>query len=296
MATSSMGKTVHLTRDMLRKMYGSIRRVEERAEPDKAVTFGVPSLGAFDAEQVRDALVDGIRDEFRKKGFYRAVVGISGGKDSTVVAALCARALGPSNVLGVLMPDGEQVDIDDSREVVESLGIPSITANVGATHRALRRAVSTNDLRAAGFAPARGQIGAADLNVAPRLRMTILRFACQASGALLAGTGNLSEATVGYFTKDGDSSCDVAVLAGLTSVEVVEVGKTLDEVPRHLVKKPPADGLTGKTDEEVLGVSYVDIHNWIRRGTSGDARVDERIESLSKASEHKRERAKAVVA
>lgn len=240
----------------------------------------------FDAVRTRDELVGNIRDAVASAGFTKVAVGISGGKDSTVTAALCVRALGRDNVIGVLMPDGHQPDIADSEEVVTSLGIPHMTVNIKDAHDALLSAMPVSSARDDGLDFANH--AEADINVAPRLRMTALRYVCQANGALLAGTGNASEIAVGYFTKDGDSSCDIAVLSRLTSVEVVEVGRTMAEIPSHLVSKAPADGLSGKTDEERLGVSYADIHAWIRRGTCGNPATDERIAQLNRATGHKR--------
>lgn len=242
----------------------------------------------FDAAQTRDRLVQGIRELAREQGFTKVVLGVSGGKDSTVVAALCARALGPDNVYGVLLPDGEQKDISDSLRVCEALGIRHRTVNIGAMHRELRRVTDQlGEIAAPGefTVPAHRE---SDYNVGPRLRMTTLRYIAQALGARLAGTGNLSEITVGYCTKDGDTSCDFAVLAALTTVEVVEVGLTMPELPRELVQKTPSDGLSGRSDEERLGVSYRDIHAYIRRGSCGNAEVDALIARKERANMHKR--------
>ncbi len=242
----------------------------------------------FDAEKARDALVAEIRKLAEAQGFSRAVVGISGGKDSTVTAALCARALGAENVFGVMLPDGEQADIDDSRRVCKALGINTRTVNIGKIHTALREA--TDQL---GPAAGEGEFTVpphreSDINVGPRLRMTVLRYIAQAVGARLAGTGNLSEATVGYCTKDGDTSCDFATLGALTSVEVVAVGLTMPELPRDLVEKTPTDGLSGSSDEERLGLRYADIHKYIRLGTCGDPAIDEKIRKKERANMHKR--------
>lgn len=118
--------------------------------------------------------------------------------------------------------------------------------------------------------------------------MTVLRYIAQSLGARLVGTGNLSEATVGYCTKDGDTSCDFALLGALTSVEVVRVGLAMPELPRELVEKTPTDGLSGKSDEERLGLRYADIHRYIREGSCGDAEIDERIRAKERANLHKR--------
>ena len=242
----------------------------------------------FDAEKARDALVAEVKKLAEEQGFRRVVVGISGGKDSTVTAAICARALGAGNVYGVMLPDGEQKDIADSRRVCEALGIQTRTVNIGKIHTALREA--TDQL---GPAAAEGEFTVpphreSDINVGPRLRMTVLRYIAQALGARLAGTGNLSEATVGYCTKDGDTSCDFAMLGALTSVEVVAVGLTMPEIPRELVEKTPTDGLSGCSDEERLGIRYADIHRWIREGSCGDPETDEKIRKKEQANLHKR--------
>ena len=242
----------------------------------------------FDAERARDGLVQAIRTLARSQGFERVVLGISGGKDSTVCAALCARALGRENVYGVMLPDGEQRDIADSMRVCEALGIRRRTVNIGEIHRALKTATDQN-----GTAAAEGEFDIpfsreGDINVGPRLRMTVLRYIGQSLGARLVGTGNLSEATVGYCTKDGDTSCDFALLGALTSVEVVEVGRTMPELPRELVEKTPTDGLSGKSDEERLGIRYADIHRYIRLGSCGDAETDGKIRAKERANLHKR--------
>lgn len=242
----------------------------------------------FDAAAVRDRLVELIRETAENQGFTRVVLGISGGKDSTVTAALCVRALGKENVYGVMIPDGVQSDISDSRRVCDALGIPRRTVNIGEMHGALRAVTGQT-----GEAPAEGEFDVpasriADVNVGPRLRMTVLRYIAQALGARLAGTGNLSEATVGYCTKDGDTSCDFSVLGALTSIEVVEIGKTMPELPRELVEKTPSDGLTGKSDEENLGLKYSDIHLFLRQGTCGNPETDERIRRKEAANMHKR--------
>ena len=242
----------------------------------------------FDAVSVRDRLVEEIRKLADAQGFSRVVIGISGGKDSTVTAALCARALGRENVFGVMLPDGEQKDISDSIRVCEALGIQQRTVNIGAMHAALRAVTDQKEPAAKENEFPIPCHRESDINVGPRLRMTALRYIAQALGARLAGTGNLSELTVGYCTKDGDTSCDFSVLGALTSVEVVQIGLTMNELPRELVVKTPTDGLSGKSDEERLGISYQDIHAYIRLGTCGDAETDEKIRKKERANMHKR--------
>ena len=243
----------------------------------------------FDAAKVRDGLVQGVRKLAEEQGFSKVVLGISGGKDSTVCAAVCARALGKENVYGVMLPDGIQKDICDSERVCEVLGINKRTVNIGKIHEALKAAtdqIPEFPQEGQGFAIPYSM--ESDINVGPRLRMTTLRYIAQAIGARLVGTGNLSEATVGYCTKDGDTSCDFALLGSLTSVEVVEVGLTMEELPKELVKKTPTDGLSGMSDEEKMGLSYSDIHKYIRLGSCGDTETDEKIRRKEAANMHKR--------
>lgn len=242
----------------------------------------------FDAEKVRDRLTEGIRELAEREGFRKVVLGISGGKDSTVTAALLARALGPENVYGVMMPDGVQSDLADSQRVCAALGIPHRTVNIGGIHEALRMVTDQREQTAEA-----GEFGIpfstrSDINVGPRLRMTVLRYIGQALNARLAGTGNLSEATVGYCTKDGDTSCDFSVLGMLTSLEVVQVGLTMPELPRDLVEKTPTDGLSGKSDEENLGVTYREIHQLLREGSCGNPETDERIRRMEQKNMFKR--------
>lgn len=250
-----------------------------------------------EAAEVRDILVEMIREYTGKAGVKRAVLGVSGGKDSSVAAALCARALGKENVYGILLPAGEQKDIADSREVIKALGIHGRTVNIGAAHDALKEAAFSalkddffpEDAADAAVLEAREKAEhESDINSFPRLRMTALRYIAQALGAFLCGTGNLSERTVGYCTKDGDTSSDFNPLGALTSIEVVELGLSMPELPVHLVKKTPDDGISGIPDEVKLGVSYQAIHDYIRSGTSGDAEKDALIERKYRASAHKR--------
>ena len=241
----------------------------------------------FDPEQARERLVRKIREFVNGVGCQRVALGISGGKDSSVASALCARALGPENVYGIMMPDGVQKDISDSMRVCESTGIRHRIVNINEMHTALLKAVD---------AGSNGEIEdfpvpfseESNVNVGPRLRMTSLRYVAQAIGALVCGTGNLSEATVGYCTKDGDTSCDFNPLGTLTSVEVVQVGLTMEELPRELVQKTPDDGLSGVPDEVKMGIRYQQIHDYLRHGGCGDPEMDEKIARRERGNMHKR--------
>ena len=249
------------------------------------------AIEGFDAVKARDNLIAGLKKLGEEEGFSKIVLGVSGGKDSTVCAALCARAFGPQNVYGIMMPDGVQVDIEDSKQVCKSTGIQSRIVNIGPMHKALLQAVDEDtDSFPMSY------VKESDINVGPRLRMTTLRYFAQALGARLCGTGNLSESTVGYCTKDGDTSCDFALLLSLTSKEVVEVGLTMEELPRELVDKTPSDGLSGLPDEVKLGVTYQQIHDYIRKGSSGDEQADEIIRRKERGSEYKRRMPKVISA
>lgn len=238
----------------------------------------------FDPVEARDMIVAGIHKIARQGNFSKVVVGISGGKDSTITAALCVRALGKENVYGVLLPDGIQEDIEDSYWACDALGIQYTNINIADIYDAvINNAVVKNKER---FNIEFSEVAA--INIDPRIRMTVLRYITQALGARLAGTGNLSEMTVGYCTKDGDTSCDFSVLGGLTSVEVVQVGLAMNEIPRELVLKTPSDGLSGMSDEEKLGVSYEDIHKYIRGLEGVPPEATKKIQELQKKSLHKR--------
>lgn len=242
---------------------------------------------SFNPDEVRDKLVAGIQKLSKEQGFHKVVIGISGGKDSTVTAALCVRALGKENVYGVMLPDGTQKDLADSQAVCNTLGIPNIEINIGAIHLALSEEVGKAKLYHARHMDFHGT-READINVPPRIRMTVLRYITQSLGARLAGTGNLSESTVGYCTKDGDTSCDFSVLGALTSVEVVQVGLTMGEIPKELVLKTPSDGLCGMSDEEKLGVRYRDIHSYIRGINVLSTETYQKITKMIINSDHKR--------
>ena len=219
----------------------------------------------FKAREVRADFVEWIR-EMKNHGLKGVVLGISGGKDSTVVAALCAEALGPENVLGVLMPNGDQKDIDDSYRVVNTLGIPYMVVNIADAMKGLVnridygfRSIHNCDKEIELSMPAY-------VNIGPRIRMTTLYSIAQSMGGgyRVCGTGNLSERTLGYFTKWGDGASDFNPLGNLTSLEVVAIGDTYENIPSDLIHKTPEDGLSGMSDEEKLGIKYIDVHEYIR--------------------------------
>ena len=242
----------------------------------------------FDAKKERERIVLWIRDWFEQNGpKATAVVGISGGKDSTIVAALLKEALGSERVLGVLMPNGVQKDIDDARNVVKSLGIPSMEVNiawiVNAFHRELGSVLMEN------------HVGLSDdtrINLPPRVRMTVLYGLAQSipNGGRVANTCNRSEDYVGYSTKYGDSAGDFSPLASYTVREVLEIGKTFDEIPKELVCKVPSDGLCGQTDEEKFGFSYEALDDYILTGECKDEALKEKIDRMHRLGLHKLEK------
>ena len=212
----------------------------------------------FDAKQVKDACVQWIRDWFEENGpGCNAVLGISGGKDSSVCAALCVEALGKDRVIGVTMPNGVQPDIDDSIKLINHLGIKRYNINIGASFNALMAEVE-DKLGHEASSQTR-------INMAPRLRMTALYAVSQSNNGRVVNTCNLSEDWVGYSTRYGDAAGDFSPLGGLTVQEVVAIGKELG-LPIDLVEKTPSDGLCGKSDEDNLGFTYAVLDKYIRTG------------------------------
>ena len=210
----------------------------------------------FDARKVKDRCVAWIRDFFEQNGpGCNAVVGISGGKDGSIVAAMCVEALGKDRVIGVLMPNGEQPDIDYSHKLVEHLGIRYYVVNIKDAYQGIVNAVP-EDL------PLSEQ---ARVNLPPRLRMSTLYCVSQCCNGRVANTCNLSEDWVGYSTRYGDSVGDFSPLSHLTVQEVKEMAR-LSGVPEELSEKKPSDGLCGKTDEDNLGFTYATLDRYIRTG------------------------------
>ena len=235
---------------------------------------------AFQAELVKNQLCDWIRTWFEKNGpGCPAVLGISGGKDSSIVAALCAEALGKDRVFGVLMPNGVQPDIYVSEELVEFLGIPHITVNLHDSFTALCREME------ASVGPLSRQT---TVNLGPRMRMATVYAISQSVNGRVANTSNLSEYYVGYSTRYGDSCGDFAPLLSLTVTEVKAIGRVLG-LPEHFIEKPPSDGLTGKTDEDNLGFRYATLDEYIRTGVCPDEDAKTKIDRLHRINSFKRE-------
>lgn len=196
-----------------------------------------------------------------------AVVGISGGKDSSVCAALLCRALGVHRVIGVMMPNSVQPDIADAQQLCAHLGIVHYTVNIGSCTNALTEEICKQ-------LPMTQQ---AEVNLLPRLRMATVYAVSQSVGGRVANTCNLSEDWVGYSTRWGDSVGDFAPLAKLTVTEVKAMGRALG-LPENLIEKAPSDGLTGKTDEDNLGFTYAALDAYIREGTEPAAEIKAKID------------------
>ena len=228
----------------------------------------------FDAIKVKNDCVQWIRDWFEENGKgCNAVLGISGGKDSSIVAALCVEALGKDRVIGVLMPNGEQKDISDSYKLVNHLGIKYYVVNIGDSYNGLVNAFP-DDLE---------MTSQTKINLAPRLRMATVYAISQSCNGRVANTCNLSEDWVGYSTRYGDAAGDFSPLCCLTVGEVIEIGKVLD-LPIDLVVKTPSDGLCGKTDEDNLGFTYAVLDRYIRTGEIDDPTTKELIDRKHKAN------------
>lgn len=234
----------------------------------------------FDAKKTTEKMIDWLHDYFKKNGNdCSAVVGISGGKDSSTVAALCAQALGKERVYGVLMPQGNQHDIAYSRELVEFLGIKHLEVNIKKTVDALLESIKEAD-----FSLNRQ----ATINIPARIRMTTLYAVSAAVNGRVANTCNLSEDYIGYATKYGDAAGDFSPLSQLTVTEVKLIAKELS-LPQKFIEKVPEDGLSGLSDEENIGFTYAVLDKYIREGVCEDATIKEKIDKMHKLNLHKLE-------
>ena len=232
----------------------------------------------FNAKQACEDCAEWIKNWFEQNGKgCNAVIGISGGKDSSVVAALCVKALGKDRVIGVLMPNGEQKDIADAKQLVAYLGIPFYVCNI-------KKSVdgALESLQNTGIEISRQT----KVNLPPRIRMATLYALSQSKNGRVANTCNLSEDWVGYSTRYGDAAGDFAPLAQLTVAEVKAIGRELG-LPENLVDKVPSDGLTDRTDEDNLGFSYAVLDKYIRTGVCEDEDTKSRIDRLHTLNEFK---------
>ena len=244
----------------------------------------------FDPAKEVVHIIDDIRHYFAKNGGpdTKAVIGISGGKDSTIAATLLAMALGSDRVVVVLMPNGDQKDITDAREVCEMLGIKSYTINIKYTVASFIEDIERNtDLL---------PNDRVYTNMPARARMTTLYNVAAMVGGRVINTGNASEAYVGYTTKYGDLAGDYAVLRGYYVTEIYKIGdaiKWYDEqgvehrIPEHLVRKAPADGMSGLTDEDNMGFTYAELDAYLLDGWTPPADVLHNILERNRRNKHK---------
>lgn len=227
-------------------------------------------------------IISWIKDYFDKNSWAKgAILGMSGGKDSLVVAKLCAEALGKDRVLGIIMPNGNMLDIDDATKSCKIIGIDYRVVDISSAYNAIldisspvikEKVESVNSVTT--------------INIAPRVRMTVLYSIGASLDYLVANTSNLSEFEVGYTTKWGDNVGDFAPIANFTKSEVCEIGLILG-LPEKLVHKTPSDGLSGMSDEQKLGFSYNDLDKFIRTGSVG--LNHDKIVKMHINSEHKRQ-------
>lgn len=247
----------------------------------------------FDAVKVKNDCVEWICNWFKENGpGCNAVIGISGGKDSSIVAALCVEALGRERVIGVLMPQGEQHDIDKSYLLAKHLRIRALECDISNSVRAVQESIQygfegtkisdMRELNPDSF-PLSDQTM---INLPPRIRMATLYAISQTLNGRVSNNCNLSEDWVGYSTRWGDSVGDFSPLSNLTVTEVKQIGYTLN-LPADLIEKTPDDGLCGKTDEDNLGFSYETLDRYIRTGICEDPTTKARIDALHKKNQFK---------
>ena len=227
----------------------------------------------FDAKKAVEATTEWIIEWFEKNGpGCNAIIGISGGKDSSIAAALCVNALGKDRVVGVMMPNGEQSDIDMAKMLVDHLGIEHYTVNIKAAFDGLTEEISRQGIELSSDSI---------INLPPRLRMSTLYAVGQSRNGRVVNTCNLSEDWVGYSTRYGDSVGDFSPMSCFTTAEIRAMGRELG-VPSALIEKVPSDGLSGMTDEDKLGFTYEVLDRYIRTGEIDDPATKERIDGLHK--------------
>ena len=231
-------------------------------------------------EQLKNRIVDWIREWFEINGKgCNAVIGISGGKDSSIVAALCAEALGKDRVIGVLMPNGEQADINDAIQLVEHLEIKYYIINIKDSVDGVVR-----EMISAGIEISEQT----RINLPPRIRMSTLYAVSQSHNGRVANTCNLSEDWIGYSTRYGDSAGDFSPLCNVTVTEAKAIGEILG-LPHNLVHKTPSDGLSGMSDEEKIGFTYEVLDKYIRTGVCEDADTKAKIDRMNRINKFKLE-------
>ena len=226
----------------------------------------------FDAKDAMNKCVEWVRNWFEENGKgCNAVIGISGGKDSSVAAGICVAALGKERVFGVLMPQGDQFDINYSYEICEFLGIDYVVVNIkDAVEGVLKNIPESINIT-----------DQAKFNLPPRIRMSTIYAVSQCKNGRVVNTCNLSEDWVGSTTRSGDSVGDFSPLSNFTVTEVISIGRELG-IPAKFIEKTPIDGLCGKTDEDNLGFTYKMLDQYIREGIEPPKEIKEKIDRLHK--------------
>lgn len=233
----------------------------------------------FDAKDATEKCVEWIRNWFEQNGKgCNAVLGISGGKDSSITAALCVKALGKERVIGVMMPQGEQFDIDYSKDLCEFLGIKNYTVNIKDAVDGVYKAIGesfevTQQTR---------------FNLPARIRMAAVYAVSQSNNGRVANTCNYSEDYVGYATRYGDGAGDFSPISCFTVTEAKAMGRYIG-LPEKFIEKPPIDGLCGKTDEDNLGFTYATLDKYIREGVEPDPDTKAKIDRMREISKFKLE-------
>ena len=222
----------------------------------------------FDAKKVAKELVEWLREYYDNDGNpLNAVVGCSGGKDSSVVLAALVKAIGKDRVYAILMPNVVQKDIEDSYKICEFLKLKPHLCNIGDGYKGILKSISRDFVLSEQ----------AEINLTPVVRMAILKAVSQSVNGRFTCNGNLSEGYLGWFTLNGDNLGDIKPLANLTVTEVIAVGKELG-LPDWAINKKPSDGLCGKTDEQQMGISYSKLDDYIRTGYIDDEGMKNKID------------------
>ena len=241
----------------------------------------------FNSKQEAENVIDFVKNYYKKNNLKGAVIGISGGKDSAVVTAIMVKALGKENVVGVSMPcHSKEQDFIDAKKVADFYGIELLNIDLTSSFDSFKNEfeklrLEYNDL----------DIENSDINFKPRLRMSTLYYiaafysSIKKGTYLVVGTSNKSELYVGYFTKGGDQVHDIEVISDFTVSEVVKIGEFLG-VPKEILYKEPSDGLSGKTDEEKMGISYDDIEKYLYAQEMSED-VKEKIAKMHAKNKHK---------
>jgi NAD+ synthase len=230
----------------------------------------------FNAEIETQRIINWIKEFFDKNGPDKnCIIGISGGKDSTIIAKLLVEALGKDRVIGVTMPNGIQIDIDDSKKIIDLLGIKSFNININNAYNGLLGELKDIEIKED-----------TKINLPPRLRMATLYAIAQSFNGFVVNTCNKSEHYIGYSTKFGDGAGDFSPCSEYLVYEMLQIGDYLN-LPKELIHKTPSDGLCGQTDEDKLGFTYNELDNYILTGKIEDEIKKEKIERLHKANLHK---------